>query len=124
MEGSEGSVHYHRSVDVYSVGLTYLAMIQQRTEPNGILAPKAEGSLHVAEKRDSIGRVMCTRQQYHQPELIVAVDRPDDLILVRKIKELITCQSVFEALGGKHQCSNLKDELCIFYYDFVLIPEQ
>ncbi len=28
-----------------------------------------------------------------------------------------TCQSVFEVLGGKHQCSNLKDEI-------VLIPEQ
>ncbi len=36
----------------------------------------------------------------------------------------IPCQSVFEVLGGKHQCSNLKDELCMFYYDFVLIPEQ
>ncbi len=35
-----------------------------------------------------------------------------------------TCQSVFEVLGGKHQCSNLKDELCMFYYDFVLIPRQ
>ncbi len=34
------------------------------------------------------------------------------------------CQSVFEVLGGKHQCSNLKDELCMFYYEIVLIPEQ
>ena len=33
-------------------------------------------------------------------------------------------QSIFEVLGGKHQCSNLKDEPFMFYYEFVLIPEQ
>ncbi len=38
--------------------------------------------------------------------------------------EALACQSVFEVLGGKHQCSNLKDELCMFYYEIDLIPEQ
>ncbi len=37
---------------------------------------------------------------------------------------LCSCQSVFEVLGGKRQCSNLKDEPCMFYYEFILIPEQ
>ncbi len=43
---------------------------------------------------------------------------------VHSITLSCACQSVFEVLGGKHQCSNLKDEPCMFYYGFVLIPEQ
>ena len=97
-EGTDGKVHYRRSVDVYSAGLTFLAMIQQRAEPGGILAPKAEGSLHVGEKRNAIGQIMCTRHQYHQPELIVAVDRPEDKMVVRRIKELIRTATKFNHL--------------------------
>ncbi len=87
--GPGGKVIYHRNVDVYSIGLTFLAMIQQLPTPNGILVPKAEGSLQASEINAEIGRIMYEHKKYNQPEIVVAIPKEDEPITVREIKKVI-----------------------------------
>ncbi len=70
----DGSVTYHKNVDVYALGLTYLGMLQAKEGEN--LRPLAEGCLPEEEKTP-IGLVMHTRITNHKPELEV-------LIVIRK----------------------------------------
>ncbi len=54
---------------------------------------------------------------------LVFVDKIKYPLFIIELNKFDSCQSVFEVLGGKHQCSNLKDEAFMFYYEFVLIPD-
>ena len=87
--GRDGRASYHRKVDVFSMGLTYLAMLQQLRDPNGKLVPKVEGSLQESEIGTEIGRLMVEHEKYNQPELNVVLHREDDSVILNCLKELI-----------------------------------
>ena len=64
---NQGKVRYHRNVDVYAAGLTFVAMLQARPDKN--LLPKAEGSLQSGETHISIGLAAHNRMVNGHPEI-------------------------------------------------------
>ena len=67
MRTKEGKLNYHRHVDVYAMGLTYLAMIQG----NKKLVPKLETANDDSELQQPIGAVMAERVRYRVEPLMV-----------------------------------------------------
>ena len=80
-------VKYHSNIDVYSAGLTFVAMLQ--AQPDHDLVPKAEGSLTGSEANMPIGLAMNSRRAYKQPEFNVVENKPDDDNSTKAVKELI-----------------------------------
>ncbi len=81
---------YKRTVDIFSVGLTYLAMLQ--FQPGHILVPCIEGTLDETSEGHSdlsIGMLMVTREQKNQPALNVVVIKETDDDTTCKLKEII-----------------------------------
>ena len=85
---------YHRNVDVYAAGLTFVAMLQAR--PGSNLVPKAEGSLELFETKMAIGLAAFTRCQNKHSEIRVVVpDSVNDTPLLMEIKSIVeamTCR--------------------------------
>ena len=81
-------VRYHRSADIYAVGLTFTAMLQNST-PDRSLVPKAEGSLEQSEKNLEIGHAAYLRQLKKQADFNVVEDAPDDAEMTRNLMRLI-----------------------------------
>ncbi len=78
-DGSEeGSIRYHKSVDIFSTGLTLLAMIQHAEKDTG-LRPKIERSCEKSEKKLPIGQVMYFRKKSKQalPPIVVYFEKDD-----------------------------------------------
>lgn len=90
-------IRYHRNVDVFSAGLTFLAMIQARKGSR--LVPVIIGSTSAC---CHIGMRMITQAETGQPDLIVAPAALDDDSLTRGVKELIRRMTRF----------NPSDRLC------------
>ena len=68
---SERKISYHRSADIFSLGLTYLAMIQG----NKYLIPRLETALYESEKYGPIGSTLASRFCYGiQPVTVVRMD--------------------------------------------------
>ena len=106
-----GKLRYHRNVDIYAAGLTFLAMIQAQ-EGNRKLVPHIEtprddSELHV----QSIGQLIAERIKYNVPELnIVRVssvevapapttDVPvDNIRSIRRLIQKMTCVGPKERL--------------------------
>ena len=76
---------YHRSADVYAVGLTCTAMLQNFT-PDRSLVPKAEGSLEQSETHLEIGHAAYLRQLKKKADFNVVEDVPE---MNRNVKRLI-----------------------------------
>ena len=98
---NQGKVRYHRNVDVYAAGLTFVAMLQARTDKN--LLPKAEGSLQSGETHISIGLAAHNRMVNGHPEINVVEDLTSDGALTKKIKDIIrgmTCLSPTHRLSA------------------------
>ena len=71
----DGTIEYHKSVDIYALGLTFLAMLNC-TEGQK-LKPVAEGR-NQSEVGHAIGLIMYTRHTYGRPELdVVQFDQKD-----------------------------------------------
>ena len=71
-------IRYHKGIDVYATGLTYLAMIQQLGS-NGHLEPKMEGAiLSASEANNPIGLIMCNRLQQGQIPVNVVIEVPQN----------------------------------------------
>ncbi len=85
-KGAQGDIRYHKNVDVYAEGLTFLAMTTAiegcRLLPTLSAAQIVGGSRH-------IGLEMHLRKQQSLPVLDVAPNEPDDVPLTRGIKEVI-----------------------------------
>ena len=56
-KGQSKDLGYHRNVDTYSTGLTYLAMIQHKSKSQP-LVPHIETHNHDSELFESIGRLI------------------------------------------------------------------
>ena len=60
-------IHYHRNVDIYTLGLTYLAMVQE----NKNLVPQIETPGQDSELHEPIGRPIAERIKYGKEPLTV-----------------------------------------------------
>ncbi len=88
LQALNGRIHYHRSVDTFSTGLTFQAMIQASEESR--LIPALENTLDpITEGRLPIGLVMVTRQKARQTSVNPVADKEDDSSLTRAVKHLI-----------------------------------
>ncbi len=109
---SDGSLAYHRSIDVFSLGLTYLAMYQAKEgEP---LVPFVENLEEKFNHHVPIAYIMFNRREYGQPDLIVIKDKEHDDENVKVLKELIrnmTKLAPEERSDMKHVVDQLKHVL-------------
>ena len=95
---SPGKIEYHRNVDIYAAGLTFLAILQAK-KGKRMLIPHIETPMEDSEYHAlSIGQLIAERIKYKVPELnIVSLNGP-----VRKWKWLIsrmTCINPEERLS-------------------------
>ena len=82
-------IRYHKGIDVYATGLTYLAMIQQ-LGGNGHLEPKMEGAiLSTSEAHNPIGLIMCNRLQQGQIPVNVVTEVPENGQVANLIRRVI-----------------------------------
>ncbi len=82
----DGTIEYHKTVDVYALGLTFMAMLNSIEGQN--LKPVAEGRKQ-SEGGQPTGLVMFTRHMYNQPELEVVIARKGDNYRIKAVKRLI-----------------------------------
>ncbi len=83
----DGSLAYHRKVDVFSLGLTFLAMYQaQEGKP---LVPVVENLEENFNHQVPIAYIMFNRREYGQPDLIVIMDKEEDSEDVKILKDMI-----------------------------------
>ncbi len=88
--GSNGKICYHRNVDTFAAGLTFLAMLQA-TEGRPLI-PTIEGTTDLeTEGCIQIGLVMFYRQARRQPTVHVVEDREGDGSITRGVKQVIRC---------------------------------
>ncbi len=82
-----GVIEYHKSVDIFSTGLTFLAMIQHQAPSH--LVPRIEQSMDSSEVELPIGQVMFLRQKHGQPSPHIIVDDILDDSIIDSIKSVI-----------------------------------
>ena len=83
---SDGTIEYHRSVDIFALGLTFLAKLN--TIEGQKLKPIAEGRTQ-SERGQPTGLIMFTRHMYVQPELEVVFYRENDNYMIKALKQII-----------------------------------
>ncbi len=86
LRGPHNDIQYHKNVDVYAAGLTFLAMINARK------GSKLIPTLNLANRAGgfrNIGLEMHLRHERNLPPLDVAPNMPGDLPLTRGVKEVI-----------------------------------
>ena len=84
---SRGEISYHRNIDIYASGLTFLAIIQTK-EKRKMLIPQIETPMDHSELHVPIGSLIAERIKYKVPELNVVVTT-HDRDTVGKVKNLI-----------------------------------
>ena len=88
-------IRYHRNVDIYAAGLTFVAMMQAtpcctgRSLSEFSLTPIAEGSMEAHERGISIGQAAFLRINSNQTDLNVIEDKENDVTGTRRVKKLI-----------------------------------
>ena len=91
---AEGNLNYHRDVDIFAMGLMFLA-ISQKSPGSGKLVPRIETLLDSSELYTSIGLTLATRIRYKEKELgiikIEEYDTSDPKIQTRKLIQKMTC---------------------------------
>ncbi len=88
IQNPDGNVHYHRSVDTFSAGLTFQAMLQ--ASEGARLTPSVENTLDpTTEGRLPIGLIMVNRHKAKQTSVNPVADREDDSSLTRGVKQVI-----------------------------------
>ncbi len=105
----DGSLAYHRSIDVFSLGLTFLAMYQAKQGKP--LVPMVEDLKEKFNHHVPIAYIMFNRREYGQPDLIVIKDKEHDDENVKILKELIrnmTKLAPAERSDMKHVLDQLK----------------
>ncbi len=105
---SDGRLQYKKSVDVFAMGLTFLAMLQGNTDKS--LAPGYEifDGVDPSERFQPIGYTMNVRRRYKAALPVVVSDEGDDTsrrvrALIRKMiqfepEDRISCDEVVETL--------------------------
>ena len=94
-----GKLNYHRSVDMYALGLTFLAMIQR----NKLLIPRIETPHDDDELHNPIGSTIANRMKYGIKELNVV--KPSD-ITKSSTSQDVSCSKGTPAAVENYQFSN------------------
>ena len=101
---STGQIEYHRNVDIYAAGLTFLAMLQAEKGKKMLIpqieSPMVDSELHVP----SIGQLIAERIKYKIPELSI-VKIEGEQSSVKSVKSLIsrmTCVNPEERLSAEN----------------------
>ncbi len=82
-----GNITYHKNIDIYSAGLTFLAMLQaEKCQP---LKPDVEDSMISVDTGMNIGMVMLIREEHSMPEINVAVCKDSDGPMTKAVKVLV-----------------------------------
>ena len=88
----DGKIKYHKDIDTFALGLTFLALNQAKEGQH--LKPLAEGC-NEAEKKQPIGLLMLNRKKFEHKNLIIVKTHKTDSKEINDIKELITiCTSI------------------------------
>ena len=95
-----GKIEYHRNVDIYAAGLTFLAILQTKKGKKMLIpqieTPKDNWELHAP----SIGLLIAERIKYKVPELnIVKVER--EQVSFKWLISQITCVDQKKRLSAK-----------------------
>lgn len=83
-----GKLCYHRDIDVFACGLTFLGMLQ--FDSQSTLHPYIEDSVKSSENSKPIGQVLHDRKEYNQPSIsVVNIDSKRDCKHVLSVKAMI-----------------------------------
>ena len=96
---SPGKIEYHRNVDIYAAGLTFLAILQAEKGKKMLIphieTPMDDSELHVP----SIGLLISERIKYKVPELsIVKIEEPQEIL--KWLISMMTCVDPEERLSA------------------------
>ena len=98
-------IHYHRSVDIYALGLTYLAMVQE----NKNLVPQIETPGQDSELHEPIGRLIAERIKYgKEPLAIFPKSAVKDGKHIRSLIAKMTCHVPTERIAADEVLKHLK----------------
>ena len=84
---ARGEISYHRNVDIFASGLTFLAILQAK-ERRRMLVPQIETPMDHSELHVPIGSLIAERIKYKVQELNIVVTK-DERDVVGKVKNLI-----------------------------------
>ena len=115
---SPGKIEYHRNVDIYAAGLTFLAILQAE-KGKKMLIPQIETPMGDSEYHaPSIGQLISERIKYKVPELnIVTLKDPEE-----KLKSLIsqmTCVKPEDRLSASEvlEILEVRIQLMVDFYN-------
>ncbi len=112
-----GHLKYHRDVDIFSVGLTFLCMLQ--ISDGRELYPEIENTVDTqTEKGNPIGMVMYYREIRNQPDVNVIADKAEDDGPVKSMKAIIrkmTCVRPKDRIPIHEVLTNLRKVLHFVY---------
>ncbi len=91
--GLDGTIRYHKTVDIYALGLTCLSIIQAKEGRQ--LRPIAEGCRH-SELWIPIGQAMFLRHTYSEPDLVIIQRQSRDSKENKLIRQVIRKTTVFK----------------------------
>ena len=98
-------IKYHRNVDIYAAGLTFLAMLQHKNG-NTMLVPRIETPQEVSELHLPIGQLIAERIKYKVKELDIVVlheSTANNTSLrkheIRKLIQMMTCHTPEERIS-------------------------
>ena len=105
---SPGKIEYHRNVDIYAAGLTFLA-IHQTKKGKKMLIPQIETPMDDTEfYTDSIGRLIAERIKYNVSELNIVTLNGRAEKLKRLISQM-TCVNPEERLSAPEVLDKLRN---------------
>ena len=109
----DGKIQYHRNVDIYASGLTFLALLQAISATRK-LVPRIETPLHNSELHaPSIGQLIAERIKYQVKELNIVIY--DTLIgetqetEIKKLIKKMTCVNPKQRLSATEVVRTLKE---------------
>ena len=94
-QNKQRKIRYHRNVDVYALGLTYLALIQAKRDQNlrpQIETPQEDSELWVP----SIGQLISERIKYKVAELRIVVVSGKSTDIMASVKAIIEKMTVID----------------------------
>ena len=121
---SPGKIEYHRNVDIYAAGLTFLAILQAEKGKKMLIphieTPREDSELHAL----SIGQLISGRIKYKIPELSIVKLEGEKRSLKRLISQM-TCVNPEERLSAAGVLDVLKNaevrmQFLIYYIDCFL----
>ena len=115
---SPGKIEYHRNVDIYAAGLTFLAILQAEKGKKMLIpqieTPMEDSELHVP----SIGQLIAERIKYKVPELSI-VKMGGELRSLKSLISQMTCVNPEERLPASKVLDlveSVKTCLVVRYY--------